>query len=154
MTLTRNIGAAVAMVGLVLVGAGGVGPAPASAGEVGSAMNFCQTNCKSLYVQNDASALVLSVNVTESGTGCSGVKKRHTANLTGAAGGMDYFVVNANKSCRYDIKFNTTNGCVGDKNVAIGPGKIEDGEVYALLSGACGTLSAKSRKSLAYPSSH
>jgi hypothetical protein len=110
----------------------------------GETMQFCDSgssDCKDIYAKNGSAALVTSVNVTETGTGCSGEKKVHEANLVGSLG--DYFKIKARKTCNYVITYKTTSGCTGEKSVKIIPNKMTEGKDVAKLGGSCGTLNTK-----------
>ncbi len=121
----------------------------------GNTMKFCDSDngdCKAIYAKNGSAALVTSVNVKETGAGCSGEKKVHEANLVGSLG--DYFTIKARKTCTYVITFKTTSGCVGDKTIKVTGKLMDEGKDVAKLGGGCGTLKTKVISRLAIGSGH
>ena len=114
------------------------------------AANFCVAGdaCTTVYVENNASVTVLSVNITqEQGDGScdGGVKKMVTRNR---AGGTNIdpgqaFRFSANSICKYKVSFNTTKGCAGDKTTHIRPSDFAKARDVVKLQNACGTLNAR-----------
>jgi len=120
------------------------GPAAADA------VSFCAAGdeCTTFYVENSASATVLSVNITQEqgDSSCEGgLKKTVTRDLAGGTS-LDpgqSFKVSANKICKYKVVYKTTSGCTGDKTTHIGSSDFANAFNVVKLQNACGTLKAK-----------
>lgn len=119
--------------------------------EKGDTLKFCSAGaeCVTLSAQNVASVTVQSVTVRQlagTGAGCMAKEMRHTANLRGRSY-EDWFAIEANKGCAYEIKFVTPDGCTGNKTLKLTTGRIANGYVVAKLRRACGTLVTEADKS-------
>ena len=114
------------------------------------AVNFCNTatDCKTVYVQNNAAVTVRKVNITQQkgDESCyGGVMKsvfRDMAGGTGIIKGQSY-KFSANPICKYKVKFKTTSGCAGDKTTHVRPSDFAAGKNIVKLSGPCGWLKTK-----------
>ncbi|MEM9572427.1 MAG: hypothetical protein AAF996_13265 [Pseudomonadota bacterium] len=114
------------------------------------AVNFCTTatNCKTIYVQNNAAVTVKKVNITQQkgDDSCeSGLKKTVSRDMAGGTGiikGQSYNF-SANPDCKYKVKFVTTSGCTGDKTTHVRRSDFEAGKNIVKLSGPCGWLKTK-----------
>lgn len=114
------------------------------------AVNFCgaATDCKTIYVQNNAAVTVRKVNITQQkgDESCeSGLKKtvkRDMAGGTGIIKGQSYNF-SAIPDCTYKVKFVTTSGCTGDKTTHFRRSDFEAGKNIVKLSGPCGWLKTK-----------
>jgi hypothetical protein len=122
--------------------------APAAATD----MAFCSGDCGNIHVINRADVVVTDVVVrqlADSANICAAAKKTHKANL-GKQGTSPYnesaFDIKVDRQCAYRVKFNTTKGCVGNKDKKITPDEIADDKTQIVLHGRCGTLKVDQRK--------
>lgn len=137
----------VASGGAIMLGLAAVVPLLATAERTIRA-DFCtaQTECFYAFVENDASATVTSVNITQQDgkQSCDKVEKTIKQNLAGGTGidpGQSAKWA-ANPVCRYKVVFKTTKGCTGDKVAHLKPSHMADERNVVKLQGACGSLSA------------
>lgn len=114
-----------------------------------AAANFCngEETCTTAYIENNASATVTSVNITQEqgDASCEKVKKtvsRNSAGGTGIDPGQS-FRVSVNSVCKYKIVYKTTKGCTGDKTTHFKPSDFAAYRNTVKLQNACGTLNAK-----------
>lgn len=117
-----------------------------------AAANFCNaedgcTTDFTVYVENNASVTVTSVNITQEkgAASCEKVKKTVSRNVAGGTG-MDpgqTFRISVNPICKYKVVYKTTKGCVGDKTTHIKPSDFAASRDTVKLLNACGTLNAK-----------
>ncbi|MEL6829388.1 MAG: hypothetical protein AAFO63_04555 [Pseudomonadota bacterium] len=117
-----------------------------------AAASFCKsedgcTTDYTVYVENNASVTVTSVNITQEqgDSSCKKVKKKVSRNMAGGTGidpGESYRV-SVNSLCKYKVVYKTTSGCVGDKTTHIKPSDFAAGRDTVKLLNACGTLNAK-----------
>ena len=124
--------------------------ATAFTGAASANSDFCNgaTKCMYINVANRSAALVTSVKVTQEKTdgACSYDERNFSQNLNGAGGENmdgDSFRLKVSTTCKYKIKFKTTNGCTGDKTTHLTPKKFAEGQGYAELKYGCGTLNAR-----------
>ena len=111
-------------------------------------VSFCsksEKSCMNAYVANTSSATVTSVKITQKAKhGCEKVEKRISRNKVGTvlpsfnSGKLKMLV---DKNCRYEVKFNTTKGCAGNKNGQFSRTNLQKERDVMELRGACGTLS-------------
>lgn len=126
----------------------------AALGAQADEVDFCQYGeggCKRVWVENESSALVKSVDITEQhgNDSCNGgFKLTQEKNMVGGGGLTEgaTFSVNVLSKCRYKFKFKTTSGCTGDKTQHLEPEDMSDGYYVVRLVNACGTLNAKKSK--------
>jgi hypothetical protein len=115
--------------------------APAAAAD----MDFCSgSTCKFGQVQNGSTATVVRVKVSQLGKdGCSAVEKTHEKNMPG---GLFGFRIKIDPTCTYHVKYQTTKGCIGNKDKKITPTNIAKGKTRLILDSLCGTLVVKQLK--------
>jgi hypothetical protein len=53
---------------------------------------------------------------------------------------VDWFKIEANKACEYEVSFVTSNGCTGDKTKTFSTARVADNYVVVTLRKACGSL--------------
>ena len=98
-----------------------------------------------MKLQNSASVTVTSVRVKQKDTSnnCPEDDRKIKENLSGTVslGGASYDV-KLRDECDYRIKFNTTSGCTGDKEVNYNE---DDTHTLVKLSKGCGSLQADKR---------
>mgnify|MGYP001794449408 FL=1 len=119
-----------------------------------SEVDFCQYGeggCTKVWIENESSALVKSVDITEQhgDDSCNGgFKLTQESNKVGGGGLSEgaSFAAYILKKCRYKFKFKTTSGCTGDKTQHLEPEDMSDGYEVVRLTKACGTLDAKKAK--------
>lgn len=119
-----------------------------------SEVDFCKEGeggCLKAWVENQSSALVTSVDITEQygDESCNGgLKLTQEANMVGGGAVTEgaSFAILLRKSCRYKFKFKTTNGCTGDKVQHLEPDDFANDYNVVKLTKACGTLDAKKSK--------
>ena len=114
--------------------------------------DFCGNadTCQEMGVYNRSSALVTSVVITQEKTdgACIYDKRTFSKNLSGTGGDNmdgDGYTITANTTCKYKIKFKTTDGCTGDKTTHMTPSNFANGKYYVELKGGCGSLNAKTQ---------
>ncbi len=114
--------------------------------------SFCSEDdrgCIYTYVANVSSATVISIKITQKARhGCEKVEKRITKNTAGSAtpwfkSPSQTLSILMDKNCRYEVSFNTTKGCVGDKQGQFSRKNFKNQKDAIELRGACGTLSTK-----------
>ncbi|MEM9572425.1 MAG: hypothetical protein AAF996_13255 [Pseudomonadota bacterium] len=132
-----------------LIGLFAIGSATFSAHA--SEVDFCKEGeggCLKAWVENQSSALVTSVDITEqygADTCNGGLKLTQESNMVGGGGLSEgaSFAILLRKACRYKFKFKTTSGCTGDKVQHLEPEDFADEYNVVKLTKACGTLDAK-----------
>jgi hypothetical protein len=110
--------------------------------------SFCTDateSCVTVPVWNIASVTVTKVNVTQKSSDiaeCEKIQKTSKQNMPGGDGpASGKFTFKGDAACKYEIKYVTTSGCIGDKDIHIGPEDMEKGKsVY--LDRSCGNLSS------------
>ncbi len=117
-----------------------------------AAANFCnaEDGCATdytVYVDNNASVTVTSVNITQEkgDASCENVKKTVSRYVAGGIG-LDpgqTFRISVNPICKYKVVYKTTKGCAGDKTTHIKPSDFAASRDTVKLINACGTLNAK-----------
>lgn len=117
-----------------------------------AAVDFCNSedgcsDALTVYIENNASVTVTSVNITQEkgDASCQKVKKnvsRNSAGGTGIEPGQS-FRISVNSLCKYKVVYKTTKGCTGDKATHIGPSDFASLKETVKLKNACGTLKTK-----------
>ena len=106
---------------------------------------FCNIDydetCVTGFIKNRSSATVISVDITQKGKhGCEKVEHHVKTNLAGLGNRGQLFKAHLSESCRYEIKFNTTQGCTGHKRGTFSRKNLENRAHELSLDGDCGSL--------------
>ncbi|MEO1188671.1 MAG: hypothetical protein AAFW60_06330 [Pseudomonadota bacterium] len=141
----------------VVVGFGFVLIAPASdpafaqvsdRGDGSKQIDFCSgvagASCYEVEIKNVSSATVMSTDFDQNSTdgACTKtsikVKARDTGNNAKQNGDVPpYIYANLNSKCAYEVKYNVTDGCIGDTRARI---KVNKKPKRVMLDKDCGTL--------------
>ena len=117
-----------------------------------AALKFCDIDtvkkCMVAALKNRSTATVLSTEVTQKhgtkdGYHCERDVRNITRNMTGGGNSGMQLRIHVHPSCRYEVKFNTTAGCGGDKIGQLSSNNLKNRRRQMKLVGACGTLKTK-----------